>query len=103
MHLPGCIVSGSQGGDPRSLRMRMTRAVSMMGDFMISNREPVSTSDTAVRMVAAAASLLALTAVVGCGQPGRTPGPGTTMMPGNGTPNPPSETTGTGNTTVIGT
>jgi mono/diheme cytochrome c family protein len=54
-------------------------------------------------MVAAAASLLALTAVVGCGQPGRTPGPGTTMMPGNGTPNPPSETTGTGNTTVIGT
>ena len=55
---------------------------------MISNREPVSTSDIAVRMVAAAASLLMIGAFVGCGQ-GRTTGGGTTV----GTP-PPNESTG---------
>jgi mono/diheme cytochrome c family protein len=81
-----------------------------MGDFMISNREPVSTSDTAVRMVAAAASLLMMGMFVGCGQPGHpTTGGGTpTMQPGGGmdpntsTPPPSQSTGGAGNTVVVG-
>jgi len=107
MHLCGCIVSGSQGVDPRSLRVRMTRAVSMMGDFMISNREPVSTSDTAIRMVAAAASLLMLGMFVGCGQPGHPTGGPSTMQPNGGANppsngnNPPSESTGAAGSTVV--
>jgi mono/diheme cytochrome c family protein len=56
-----------------------------MGDFMISNREPVSASGTTVRMVAAAASLLMIGVFVGCA-PGRTTGPGNSM-PGNTTTN----------------
>ena len=48
---------------------------------MISNREPVSTRDTAARTVTAAVSLLALGAVIGCA-PGRTTGGGN-PTPGN--------------------
>jgi mono/diheme cytochrome c family protein len=69
---------------------------------MISNREPVSTRDTAARTVTAAVSLLALGAVIGCA-PGRTTGGGNPTPGNNNTPNPPSESSGAaGSTTVIG-
>ena len=62
---------------------------------MISNREPVSTSDIAVRMIAAAASLLMIGAFVGCGE-GRTTGNGMT----SGT-TPPNESTGAGGSSTV--
>jgi mono/diheme cytochrome c family protein len=67
---------------------------------MISNREPVSTRATVIRMVAAAASVLTMGAIVGCGQPGRTTG-GPSPTPGGSTNNPPSQSSGAAGSTVI--
>ena len=64
---------------------------------MISNREPVSTSGMAVRMVAAAASVLMIGAFAGCGE-GRTTNTG---APNGMTNQPPSESTGAAGGSVV--
>jgi mono/diheme cytochrome c family protein len=55
---------------------------------MISSRKPVNATDIAVRTVSVAASLFMIGALVGCGQPGRTTGGGSTPTGTTTIPNP---------------